>query len=287
MIVITDKPGRLGNRLVIFAHFMALSLEYGPRFAYPTFDEYAPYFTLTADDLFVRFPSKRSWLRPHPAITRILAGVVDFITKVIFRIGRVPRSVNLVRADPVNVTNLGEPAFVDRVVSARLTLVRGWLLRCEDLVAKHATRIRNELTPVKRHRDAIDALMAGMRDGCETLIGVHIRHGDYRTFHGGRWYFGLDQYRSVMSRAASLVPGPVRYLICSDGSHDTGEFAPLDVVEGSGHAVEDMYALARCDYLLGPPSTFTHWASFYGEVPLYVIDDPDKAFNESDFSIHT
>jgi hypothetical protein len=36
-----------------------------------------------------------------------------------------------------------------------------------------------------------------------------------------------------------------------------------------GSAVEDLYSLARCDYLLGPPSTFSLWASFYGNVPLH------------------
>jgi hypothetical protein len=44
--------------------------------------------------------------------------------------------------------------------------------------------------------------------------------------------------------------------------------ADLNVTWGSGHLVEDMYAFAGCDYLVGPPSTFTTWASFYGQVPL-------------------
>ena len=34
-------------------------------------------------------------------------------------------------------------------------------------------------------------------------------------------------------------------------------------------AVGDLYALARCDYIMGPPSTYTQWASFYGNAPLF------------------
>ena len=37
---------------------------------------------------------------------------------------------------------------------------------------------------------------------------------------------------------------------------------------GSGHLVEDIYALAECDYVVGPPSSYTMWASFYGDQPL-------------------
>lgn len=38
-----------------------------------------------------------------------------------------------------------------------------------------------------------------------------------------------------------------------------------------------MYLLARCDYIIDPPSTYTMWASFYGNVPLYMITDPTQS----------
>ena len=38
-----------------------------------------------------------------------------------------------------------------------------------------------------------------------------------------------------------------------------------------GTALEDLHALAGCDYLIGPPSTFGAWASFHGDVPRYTI----------------
>jgi len=30
-----------------------------------------------------------------------------------------------------------------------------------------------------------------------------------------------------------------------------------------------IFSFAKCDYIVGPPSTFTSWASFYGDVPVY------------------
>ena len=43
--------------------------------------------------------------------------------------------------------------------------------------------------------------------------------------------------------------------------------------------IEDLYALSICDYILGPPSTFSMWASFYGGVPLrFIKHSNDKIF---------
>jgi hypothetical protein len=36
-----------------------------------------------------------------------------------------------------------------------------------------------------------------------------------------------------------------------------------------------MYVLAACDLILGPPSTFSIWASYYGQVPLMQLDSRD------------
>jgi hypothetical protein len=44
-----------------------------------------------------------------------------------------------------------------------------------------------------------------------------------------------------------------------------------------------MYALASCDYIVGPPSTFSLWASFYGQVPLCFLQKPDEPLALANF----
>ena len=56
-----------------------------------------------------------------------------------------------------------------------------------------------------------------------------------------------------------------------------GAFGDLQVHFGPGHIVEDMYAMAEADLLIGPPSTYTGWASFYGKVPLVVMESADDS----------
>jgi hypothetical protein len=70
----------------------------------------------------------------------------------------------------------------------------------------------------------------------------------------------------------------VAFLVCSDEPRSFGEFPGLTVGFGTDSPVSDIYALAQCDYILGPKSTFSQWASFYGEKPLFqVCDTGDSA----------
>ena len=41
---------------------------------------------------------------------------------------------------------------------------------------------------------------------------------------------------------------------------------------GPGVAVLEMYALARCDLIVGPPSSFSGWASFMGNRPIFYLE---------------
>jgi hypothetical protein len=66
----------------------------------------------------------------------------------------------------------------------------------------------------------------------------------------------------------------VAFVVCSDVPLRPDVFGDLEVHPGGANALEDLYALAGCDRLIGPPSTFSSWASYYGDVPIYRILDP-------------
>ena len=48
--------------------------------------------------------------------------------------------------------------------------------------------------------------------------------------------------------------------------------------------IEDVYALSQCDYILGPPSTFSMWASFIGDVPLRIVKYANENITLDQFS---
>lgn len=44
-----------------------------------------------------------------------------------------------------------------------------------------------------------------------------------------------------------------------------------------------MDSLAACDWIIGPPITYSVWASLYGGAKIHFIQYPEEQFSETDF----
>ncbi|BAY04162.1 alpha-1,2-fucosyltransferase [Anabaena sp. PCC 7938] len=127
-------------------------------------------------------------------------------------------------------------------------------------------------------------MISSIRKQTDIVIGVHIRQGDYQKHQGGRYFYTVEQYLKVMEDVIELFPNQkVTFLICSNNQQDPKYFQHLSYVYGNNHIIEDMYSLAKCDYIITPPSSYTMWASFYGEKPLYMIRNTTKSPKIKDF----
>ena len=165
-------------------------------------------------------------------------------------------------------------------------LLTGWQYRDEASVLKHVRAIRIHFTPRQAHLQRIDELESRVRATCDVLVGVHIRRGDYRHFMDGKWYYELGVFLELMSKIRRLFRDrEVAFLICSDEPLASVAFSKFNAHFGPNHLIEDMYLLARCDYLIGPPSTYTKWASYYGDVPRLEIADPNLDPSLVDFVV--
>lgn len=153
---------------------------------------------------------------------------------------------------------------------------------------KGLKKYRNEIAPLfvlsDEYAEKIKSFSKGMRKDVEIVIGVHIRRGDYKTWRGGQYYFEDDVYTRFIAQAKNLFSGKrVRFLICSNESVDVSVGGDADCIMGPGSEIEDLYALAECDYLIGPPSSYSRWASFLSYSPLFAIEDPDHVLCLEDF----
>jgi len=138
--------------------------------------------------------------------------------------------------------------------------------------------IRDFFAPVPEIQRRVDACIHGNRQDSAVLVGVHLRRGDYRHWSGGKYYYEDDTIRRLLHETREAFPGrKVRFLLVSNQPINRDSYRGLDIGLGPGDPPGDLYSLAACDYLLGPPSTFTMWASFFGNVPLCCIDDPSVA----------
>jgi hypothetical protein len=283
VIVVARPTGGLGNRLFQAAHLIAFGREHGVRVLNPAFGREADCFPTFRGRALCAYPPGRRWpggsrLRPLALLAARAA------MKAAPRLPeRLAAAVRLVGEQPCD---LRDPRFVELARRTRFLFVAGWLFRDPASVAGHAAAVREAFTPAEPYRAAAARTVAAAREGGDVLVGAHIRRGDFATFMGGRFFFDGDEYARVLVRVRELLsPRRVRFLVCSNEPLDHAAFADLDVSPGPGGAIEDMYALAQCDYLVGPPSTFSGWASFYGRVPAYLIEDPTREFTLADFAV--
>ena len=61
--------------------------------------------------------------------------------------------------------------------------------------------------------------------------------------------------------------------LCSDEPIDEGNFRDLSVRTAPSNALAGLYALAGCDLIIGPVSTFSEWAAFVGDIPRIQLWD--------------
>ena len=132
----------------------------------------------------------------------------------------------------------------------------------------------------------VDTFISELKIKYDLIIGVHIRRSDYKTWIGGKYYYSLDEYYSFMKHYyKEMTNKKVCFFISSDENIDMRLFKGLNCYSiTNGSAIEDLYSLSRCDRIMGPLSTFSRWASFYGEVPLLVLEKEDNIIADDEFS---
>ena len=288
------RCGRLANRLIIFTNFIALAEEQGHRVINFTFHSYSHLFEQTRQNLYCEYPApkQKHWLDKIPGVgaairkTRIFYHFTRYACLLNERLPIFGRAVVTLRelADR-RITALDASEVQDKIRAARIVLVYGWWFRSPNLVEKHGAKIRAYFRPIEKYETASRAAVDRLRRDADVVIGVHVRHGDYRTARGAKYFFPAERYAGWMRELIPQFPGrKVVFLVCSDEPRHAGEFTGLTVEFGSS-PVSDMYALARCDYILGTRSTFTQWSSFYGETPLLQVNTIDEVVKLENFRV--
>ena len=166
---------------------------------------------------------------------------------------------------------------------------KGWQTRSD---IRYLTQTLPQLKRIFRPKDEImekaEGIVKDMRETADIVVGVHIRRGDYATWHNGRFFYELEDYHRFMASIKQLYDDRrVSFFISSN------EDFPLDIFEGcecrrfgrepSG-AILDLYTLSLCDRIIGPFSSYSRWASFIGEVPLCFIESAQQQFTDESFS---
>ena len=291
-VIIASKAGRLGNRLFLSAYFMANALARGYRLLNPALDEYAGFFEGSRTDPFCRFPLPMFNEDPDFASQgrTLLLATCRVVATFAATVG-LPgvRTLDLrISHDQEDLGyDLCGEDYACLLGSCRTLLVKGWKFRDDKNLIRFHSEIARYFMPVPSIRETAGECVNRARESGDLVIGVHIRQGDYRGWKRGIHYFETSQYAHWMRESEGIFPEKkLVFVVCASDPINCDLFQGLNIVTGPGTAIGDLHALSLCDAIMGPPSTFSTWASYHGRVPLCMLQHHLQKITEHDFVMH-
>jgi hypothetical protein len=284
MIILLNRSGQLGNQLMLFSKFITLSLEENLELVNPAFAEYGASFSFFEDNSLAEIPQKNLYWPQGVRWTKLFYSVMKVLAFAVEHFAFFRTRYEVVRAGQGKTFNLAEPEFVEKCRNKTVFFLEGWPRLQVDYKAKYANRLREIFAPLSRYQNVVAAREEEGRQLGEIFIGIHVRQGDYRSWEDGRYFFESNLYVAMMDKIKNEFKGKkISFFVASDEIQKKELFARHAVVFGGEDAIEDLYTLAACDYIIAPPSTFSAWASFYGKTPRFTVKDMNKNVNLSDF----
>lgn len=164
--------------------------------------------------------------------------------------------------------------------------IEGWPTRYVTENIPDRDTVRKIFLPNKNILDKVDPIFEEYKKDGYFIIGVHIRRGDYQTWLDGRYFYSFEKYREFMEQVRKVYADKKKCFFMA-----SNERIPMDIFKDfscisidNANAATDLYALSLCDRLIGPPSTFSRWASFVSHVPLhFIFDSEEKIESDSQF----
>ena len=294
-VYIVKRCGRLANRIILYANIIAWAEEKKLRVTNFTFQSYADLFESTHLTCGSAYPPHELGVlsKLFLPIIKLLNSIrfqyqcINLFSKVVLKNNRLG-SLFTIRSDHdfVGIRSLSEIIPSHYWLTRKTLLVSGWKFREPVLTNKHASKIRDFFKPIKKIRLKVEkSFPQREKDKC-LVVGVHIRKGDYSNWKGGKYDYPVCDYITIMNKILDLFPdNRLSFLICSNVTLEAEIFNEFDITISHNSPVEDLYALSMCDLIFGPPSTFTQWASFYGEKPLLHIYNTEEEFNQNSFQV--
>jgi hypothetical protein len=264
MVILVYPYGRHSNRLFQNLHIEAFCIE-----------NHIPFFNATLYGMarLFAFPSKY-----------LLAICIYFLFRLV-KLLRLTRLRLLPFMDFTEKSN--QKVYEEFLLHGRenIVFVGGWEFRVHELVLKHANYLRNKYS-INRTDANFNSLEKKLKE-YEIIIGIHIRRKDYRQWQGGKYAYDDASYNHFIEAMVKFFPGKkIIVLYFSDEILKSSNlYQSVDTIVSKNKYYIDYQLMGKCNYLLGPPSTFTTWASFLYRIPYLHIENSQQEIRLEDFRI--
>lgn len=283
MLIINDKPGQMCNCLWSYAPYIALAKANEIKVALPHFYKYS--------DLFANLNNAECVIVKAPLQKLGSTKAFYFLYKVFVKLCKISSSkIDLKKwSIYINFSEWEKECWPKSILIKKNVLVfsGSWSVNKDnDVFLKNKEYIVNLFKPDEQCIREVDAVFSELRRNYDLVIGLHVRRGDYKTFIDGRYYFDDLTYANFVRQLVAQMPGRrVVTYIASNEAIDMASFDGLAIhYVPNSSPLTDLESLGRCDYILGPPSTFSMWASFVGDKSLLFLMNKNTKVNLAEFS---
>lgn len=158
--------------------------------------------------------------------------------------------------------------------------VDGWATRKEHITENLKEEIRRVFRPADSIVEAVNSFFYHARESSDIIVGVHIRRGDYNKWREGKYFYSFEQYLSLcLLLKKKFMGAKVTFFLSANEKIPESVFSIINSFSiNQGGPAYDLYGLSICDYIIGPPSSFSRFAAFLGDVNISFITNFDELF---------
>ena len=270
--------GRWGNRLMLYSYIITWSKKFDGIVLNPSFMEYKDYFKCFQNNLlgFIKGNAYYS-LKIPDFLSKIIN---DSFKRISYRKLIIP---GVIACDLEFENEDYENVSFQRLLSRnKVFFFRGFLFGKRNFKSIHNNRLflkkifefsDNVINQSNQILNSIDK---------SKVVGVCMRQGDYKNHFNGKLYLEDHEYKFLIDRLKKYFGDDLGiFVACEEKKEEIlDEYAYFNY----GEPAVNLCTLSKCNYLIGPSSTFMTWAAFLNNVPTCYIDRNNFNTKKLEFS---
>jgi len=264
MITLIEAYGNHSNRLFQNLHFEAFCMEHKIQYSNAVFQDMRQLYYSPADNLSLNYFNK-------------------FVIKNKFLSRKIKILNNIYTFEDKSNNKYDELLCLKKDI-----YVRGWSFRVWDLTKKFQDKFieKYSLKPEYYNNNLLWKKIVEIDRNSYNIIGVHIRRGDYNQWMGGKYCFADNIYQLYINNLdMQLKNHSTRKNIFVMFSNENINLKSSEIFLHSKNPwFIDHHLMSHCDYLIGPPSTFTLWASYIGKKKYFHMLNESGNISLEEFS---
>ena len=282
VIILRHGGGRLGNQLWLYANIYAYCLEKNYQCVNYSFYNYFRYFNIPCPSILTKIFELISYFQLNETHANTYPIYISYkwSTSLILLLNKNRGKLLKHHSDELFYlppTANKNPAFKEKLRQAELAgkpiYFDGQNFANPIGIKKYHRQITTLLKPKDKIMQTVENFLKPYKNFY--LVGVHIRQGDYKRFRQGALYFSQKEVAERLRYYLTNIHNgkkKVKFLLFSDETINFSFFGGLNVEKGIGSAIEDLFTLSKCNLIIASKSSFSSFAAYYGNRPLFIFD---------------